>query len=90
MNVTNPLVKVSVYPATITAAKLVQILSYPAWNKVIQVIDYTRSYEAGLRTSLVLLGLLENTADLIPKKQYEDCVTTLYQFVLHNLDKLDL
>jgi len=80
----------SIFPPDLPLKKILWLLSYPNWNKVLQVIDYTRSYEVGLQTGLNILKILENNIDQIPSKKYKDYIKTIYLFILQNLDKLDL
>lgn len=66
-----------------------KIISYPTWNYVTQAIFATRSYEAGLEGSLLLLRLTEDYKPNLEKKEYESNLRSLYSFVLSLLDSLN-
>lgn len=66
-----------------------KIISYPTWNYVSQAIFTTKSYEAGLEGSFLLLKLTECYKPKLEKKEYESNLRQLYSFVLSMLDSLD-
>ena len=66
-----------------------QILSYPTWSFLRQVIVETRSYEEGLEGALVLLDYTEENSHRLGKKEYETNLSQLYFLILEMLDKQD-
>lgn len=83
------LIKVNALFKGLTVEKFRQILSYPMWNLIVETIDSTRSYEAGLETGVTLLKYAEEFKKLFSREEYREYLQTLYLFILHNLDKLD-
>lgn len=83
------LIKINVLFKGLTVEKFRQFLSYPMWNIIVETINRTRSYEAGLETGLTLLRYAEEFKKCFSRETHRDHLQTLYLFVLHNLDKLD-
>jgi hypothetical protein len=73
----------------LTVEKFRQILSHPIWNIIVETIDCTRSYEAGLETGLTFLKYAEEFKEFFTREEHREHLQTLYLFILHNLDKLD-
>ena len=83
------LIKVNTLFKGLTVEKFRQILSCPMWNIIVETIDCTRSYEAGLETGLTFLKYAEEFREFFSREEHRKHLQTLYLFILHNLDKLD-
>lgn len=83
------LIKTNALFKSLSVKKFRQILSYPMWNMIVETIDCTRSYEAGLETGVTFLKYAEEFKEFFSREEYLKHLWTLYLFILHNLDKLD-
>lgn len=83
------LIKLNDSSKDFSVEKFRQILSYPMWNIIVETIDCTRSYEAGLEKGIELLKYAEDFKKYLSKEEHQKHLQTLYLFILRNLDKLD-
>lgn len=77
------------YGHPITYEQFRELLSYPTWNYLRQVIWIARAYDKGLTAGIHLLNLNEEYKERLTQKEYDNHTRLLYGLCLDMLDKLD-
>ncbi|MCC5848187.1 MAG: hypothetical protein JJU29_08840 [Verrucomicrobia bacterium] len=73
----------------ITYKQFRELVSYPTWNYLTQVIRTARAYDEGLSAGIHLLNMNEEYKENLTQEEYDNHLRLLYHLCLDMLDKLD-